>query len=307
MGNFLKEYFNLTNFEQKGVIALIFLILIVFLIPRFYHIFKSPQSYSSSEFEQWVATFKTVTEDTALAFEEESNLHIETTDKSENKAPEILFRFNPNTVSKSELIQLGISENTVETFLKFRASGGKFYKKEDFKKVYGITEATYSRLENYIHIPEEIKPKNDVKSEKIFEEKTPSITLDLNTADSSDFVKLKGIGPVFASRIVKFREKLGGFTDKNQLLEVYGFTDTLFQNIDSFLIIDSKQIKPININTADFKTLISHPYIDYNTTDNILKYRTQNGDFSSVEDLNLLYSLDKETIEKIKPYLTVNE
>jgi competence ComEA-like helix-hairpin-helix protein len=141
---------------------------------------------------------------------------------------------------------------------------------------------------------------------RVFEEKT-AIQLELNTADSADFIKLSGIGPVFASRIVKYREKLGGFLTKNQLMEIYGMTDTLYQKIDSFLTLNANKIQKINLNSADFKTLINHPYIDYNATNGILKYRDQNGDYESIEDLKLLYSLDEKTIERIKPYLTVHE
>lgn len=307
MGSFLKEYFNLSNLEQKGVIAFISLIVFIILIPKFYQIFKAPELQPSTEFEKWIATFSTEEETELFGEDESRDLHVETIENTkETPPPTKLFSFNPNTVSKEDLIALGIENKTIETFMKFRNSGAKFYKKEDFKKVYGISDEDYKRLENYIDIPKDTTYKKNIQPKKVYEEKV-AIKLELNVADSADFIKLSGIGPVFASRIVKYREKLGGYLNKNQLMEIYGMTDTLYQKIDSFLILDTKNIQKINLNTADFKTLISHPYIDYNSTNGILKYKEQNGEFSSLEDLKLLYSLDEKTIEKIKPYLTVHE
>lgn len=308
MGSFLKEYFNLSNLEQKGVIAFISLIIFIVLIPKFYQIFKTPEIQSSTEFEKWVATFSIEDEKEKLSKNESRDLHLETTEKTKKApTPTKLFSFNPNTVSKENLIKLGIQEKTAETFIKFRNSGAKFYKKEDFKNVYGISDEDYKRLENYIIIPKDTAYEKDKKPKKVYEAKKVAIKLELNEADSADFIKLSGIGPVFASRIVKYREKLGGYLNKNQLMEVYGMTDTLYQKIDSFLVLNAEIIQKINLNSADFKTMIAHPYIDYNTTNSILKYRDQNGNFERVEDLKLLYSLDEKTIEKIKPYLTTHE
>lgn len=307
MGSFLKEYFNLSNIEQKGVIAFISLIIIIVLVPKFYQIFKTPQIESSTDFEKWAATFSTEENNQLLSKNESRNLHIESIEKTKEHNPSfILYSFNPNTVSKENLIELGIKEKTAETFIKFRNSGAKFYKKEDFKNVYGISDEDYKRLENYIVIPKDTAYQIDKKPKKDYEDKV-ALKLELNFADSADFIKLSGIGPVFASRIVKYREKLGGYLNKSQLMEVYGITDTLYQKIDSFLLLDTKNIQKINLNTADFKTFINHPYIDYNVTNSILKYRDQNGNFERIEDLKLLYSLDEKTIEKIKPYLTIHE
>lgn len=307
MGSFLKEYFNLSNIEQKGVIAFISLIIIIVLVPKFYQIFKTPQIESSTDFEKWAATFSTEENNQLLSKNESRNLHIESIEKTKEHNPSfILYSFNPNTVSKENLIELGIKEKTAETFIKFRNSGAKFYKKEDFKNVYGISDEDYKRLENYIVIPKDTAYQIDKKPKKDYEDKV-ALKLELNFADSADFIKLSGIGPVFASRIVKYREKLGGYLNKSQLMEVYGITDTLYQKIDSFLLLDTKNIQKINLNTADFKTFINHPYIDYNVTNSILKYRDQNGNFERIEDLKLLYSLEEKTIEKIKPYLTIHE
>lgn len=62
-------------------------------------------------------------------------------------------------------------------------------------------------------------------------------TIDLNTADSSLLVRLKGIGPVTAHKIVERRKKRGPFTDISQLSEVGAFTADNLALLKKHLII----------------------------------------------------------------------
>lgn len=299
MFSFLKEYFKLSNLEQKGALALIFLTLCLFSLPKLYQIYRKPVALNSEEFEKWTATFKT---EKPSEMAENTNLAL---DEIDNPTPVFrLFSFNPNTVSKSELIELGISEKTAGNLINYRNKGGRFYKREDILKIYGFKESDYERLKNYIVLdtPSKDYPKYE-KAEKPKTAYTPQ-PVNINLADSAEFTKLKGIGPVFASRIVKYRNSLGGFIDKTQFLEIYGFTDSLYQSLEPMLVLDEITIKKININLADLNELKKHPYIDYNTALAIVKYREQNGLYASKEDLNGIYSLSQNTINKIKPYIT---
>lgn len=299
MFSFLKEYFKLSNLEQKGALALILLTLCLFSLPKLYQIYRKPVTINSEEFEKWTATFKT---DQPSEMAENTNPAL---DEIDTPSPFFrLFSFNPNTVSKNELIELGISEKTAGNLINYRIKGGKFYQKEDIQKIYGFKESDYERLKNYIVL--DAPSKEYTKYEKAEQPKTsytPQL-VNINLADSAEFTKLKGIGPVFASRIVKYRNSLGGFIDKAQFLEIYGFTDSLYQSLESLLVLDETSIRKININQADLNELKKHPYIDYNTALAIVKYREQNGFYTSKEDLNSIYSLSQNTINKINPYIT---
>ena len=99
----------------------------------------------------------------------------------------------------------------------------------------------------------------------------------VNTADTTSLQSLPGIGPYFARNIVSYREKLGGFVELNQMLEVYAFDSARMKMIESFLVIDSIETRKVKINRDDFKTILRHPYIEYEDVKKILNYRESKG------------------------------
>jgi competence protein ComEA len=211
-----------------------------------------------------------------------------------------LFAFDPNTVSNTDLIKLGLSKKTTEIFMNYRNSGAFFYKPEDMLKVYGIDTTIYRQLKPYI----QIKVENNVKlkdrnrnlqkvakydhlkenNESVSVEKKTTIgrekrvsPIELNYADSALLTTLPGIGPVFASRICKFREYLGGFYSVDQLLQVYNLPEETFQAVKPLLTVDILQIQAININFCTVDELKKHPYCKYKQARAIIDYRAKTG------------------------------
>ena len=133
--------------------------------------------------------------------------------------------------------------------------------------------------------------------------KKESIIIDINHADSLDFQALRGIGPVLSKRIIKYRNLLGGFVDINQIQEVYGISDSLFNTIKPLLRLDTVNIKQININQCDIKELNSHPYLDFYQSKAIIKYRQDKTHIDSIQELNLIQIIDSQTLNKLKPYI----
>ena len=101
--------------------------------------------------------------------------------------------------------------------------------------------------------------------------------LNLNSADTTELKSLPGIGSFFAKNIVDYRNKLGGFIEKEQLLEVYAFDSTRMSNIENLIIIDTIELRKVNVNTDDFKTILRHPYIEYEDVKKIVNYRESKG------------------------------
>jgi len=138
--------------------------------------------------------------------------------------------------------------------------------------------------------------------------KTKTNTLhivDINLADSSELIKLKGIGPAFASRIVKYRLLLGGYVCHEQLLEVYGMDNKRYLGIEQQLEITIDSVRKIDINTASFKEILKHPYISYEMVKEIVNYRKSNGGFSDVTELRNVPQVDSTVYYKLLPYLII--
>ena len=138
--------------------------------------------------------------------------------------------------------------------------------------------------------------------EKTYPKQVTAHLVDINDADSIAFIALPGIGPRLASRILNFREKLGGFYSSDQLSEVYGLPDSTFQNIRQYLHL-AGSVKTININTASKDELRVHPYIRWNLANAIVEYRNQHGNFQSLEDLKNISVIDETTYNKLIHYL----
>ncbi len=204
-----------------------------------------------------------------------------------------LFEFDPNNATNDDFKKLGISKRVINIINNYRNKGGVFYKKQDFKKIYGINDKLYNRLEPYIVINDKKKTKN---------KKIPIV--EINTADTALFKTLPGIGSVLSSRIIKFRDKLGGFYKISQINQVYGLSSQTYNKIKPYLKIETGNLIKININFADYYDLVKHPYIDSKTANSIIDYREKNGFYTSVSQLKDNNIIDQIKYKKLKKYLS---
>ena len=193
------------------------------------------------------------------------------------------FVFNPNTVTEEDAQKLGFSKKLSATLINFRNKGGKFFKPEDLKKLYGLSPELYQDLENYMLIPaRQVANKKEYKRDSVFsykprvyEKKTYTKTIvEINSADSISIVFLKGIGPGFTKRIIKYRTMLGGFHSIDQLKEVYGMNDSLFVLLSSQVKLDANVLSKIPINAIDFNSLRKHPYFNFQSAQAIVNFRS---------------------------------
>jgi DNA uptake protein ComE-like DNA-binding protein len=131
--------------------------------------------------------------------------------------------------------------------------------------------------------------------------------INLNSSDSAALVVLPGIGPVLSSRIIKYRNLIGGYVSVNQLREVYGLPEETFSMISSRVFADSLSVRKIRINEADYKELIRHPYFKRNEVSAILKYRELKGKITGIGVMTGNNLISQETCKKIRPYLDFGE
>ena len=287
---FLSTWFGFNKQQRNGVIVLCTLILALFVLRLSIHHFITPKPVLIADFSN---TKLPEIKHNALAFSDSTN---EETDLA-------LFVFNPNTVNKEQLLKLGFKEKTANTFLNYRNKGGHFRKKEDVKKIYGVSDLLYASIEPYILMEEKTKTESSVIiPEKTASKKTIKV-IELNTSDSISLLPLPGIGGGYAKRILKYRSLLGGYYSVEQLKEVYGFTDSLFMAVKAFVKVDAALVSQLNLNTENFKELNAHPYISYEETKTIFNYRRKNGPIKTKEQVKEV--LGEDTFKKIEPYLGI--
>ncbi|MGE0018214.1 MAG: helix-hairpin-helix domain-containing protein [Draconibacterium sp.] len=204
--------------------------------------------------------------------------------------------FDPNNTEFSDLMEFGFNQFQAKNLVAYRSKGGIFKAPEDILKIYGIDSSFYLSI------------KSNIRIENSAENRTFPITgslyIELNEADSAELVELNGIGPSFASRIIKYRNRLGGFFNPSQLLEVYNFPIETYAKIEGNIYVDTLKIQKIRINFADFKEFIKHPYFSKQKVELILKYREKNGSFENEDEIRASGIFDETEFKKTISYLT---
>jgi DNA uptake protein ComE-like DNA-binding protein len=133
-------------------------------------------------------------------------------------------------------------------------------------------------------------------------QKEQIVSLEINSADSADLMKLK-IPGYLISKILVYREQLGGYSSSFQLLEIYHFPEYVFERIHPILQVDTSLILPLGINTKSEEELALHPYLSFKEAKVIVLFRKNNGNFKNQDDFNKIIALPEETKDRLKPYL----
>ena len=323
MRKFLTSYFYYSQGERNGIIVLAVLSLSFLMLPNIY-IYMNKKTNSIADFaafEREIAAFAGQT-----ASDTEGEVYVNRSDEP------VLFSFNPNNVTKEALIQLGLSPKVALTLVHFREKGGRFFKKEDFKKIYGIKESDYERLESYIELGDKgiysysafdnTYRDNGSKNEPRHIELKP---FDPNIATENELLGL-GLEERTVKVLLKYREKGGYFRTKEDLKKIYNLSDIDYLRISSFFqIIDSQTITqgyapnlqnkenvkrtltqeqvPLDFNKASEDDLLQLRGIGRTFALRIIEHRERLGGFTSLNQLKEVYGLPDSTIFSIMPYL----
>ena len=164
------------------------------------------------------------------------------------------FDFNPNTVSVEDLCRLGFSSKQAEAIESYRKKGGRFNRRSDFAESFVVSDSIYKRLEPYIQIP----------------------LTDLNLADSAAFDNLPGIGGWYASKIIEHRERLQGYSYKEQLMDINRFDAQKYEKLCDLINVSEDHIRPYPLWELPADSLRLHPYIGDYAAEGIVLYRQNN-------------------------------
>lgn len=323
---FVRNLLSMSPAEARGVIVIFGIIILVIVLMFGADWFFSQKSQNLVISSPKMLDSLTVSLDNRKPTYGNQSSYGQKYEKYDGKKAYKNFNFDPNTASVEQFESLGLPKFIAERIEKYRSKGGKFRKKEDFAKIYGILPDTYERLEPYITLPsaddESLRtpqaeatnveravaataPSEDKTVEnKIASPKTNTkqpIRFDLNTGDTTDFMKIKGIGSGYAKRIIKFRDMLGGFVSAEQIKETYGLPPETIDELLKYGFVKNgvKKLKVNQMSISEFR----HPYLKYYQAKAIIAYREQHGAFKSSEDLKQIKVLDETTIMKVLPYL----
>ena len=304
---FVQDYLTFGKRDRWAALALLVIATAVFGVPKF---MGSDNKMAITEDTTLLRAMDTLQKEKETFATQDENIsvsfHQPTVDAGFTEGQ--LFNFDPNTLPAEGWQNLGLNNRTIKTIINYRSKGGRFYKKEDLKKIWGLSPAFYDRVVNYIAI-ESARPSysNNYTSTTYAtpKGKRDVSVVQVNSADTTELIALPGIGSKLAARIVAFRDKLGGFYATEQISETYGLTDSTFQLLKPYLQVDAAAVKKINLNTATKEELRTHPYINWALANAIVEYRAQHGAFKSLEELKNIMLIDEGTFKKITPYLSL--
>ncbi|MFT3748685.1 MAG: helix-hairpin-helix domain-containing protein [Agriterribacter sp.] len=296
-----KGYFIFTKKERIGIITMLIILIVIWFLPAAFFPNNKADIQKLEAFKAQIAALNV--KDTVAI----SN-NIATYTENGNTPAAILFYFDPNTLPASGWKKLGLTDKTISTITNYLNKGGKFRKPEDLSKIYGLRKADYERLAPYVRIENlyHKEEKSLAAGMPVQQAQGHNKAIDINKADTTIFIALPGIGSKLANRIINFRQKLGGFYSVDQVAEVYGLPDSIFQKIRDKLVCDSKDIHKININTVTLDELKAHPYIKYQVANAVIQYRNQHGEYTSAGTLKQVRLITDDIFGKIEPYITVH-
>ncbi len=282
--------------ERNGTLILISICFLFWGLPRYYQLVWHPEPPDYEKFEElllrWerlekkaVPVMKTTAIEQPAPARQRERPAVVTTDT--------LFKFDPNNLEEEGLLRLGLAPWVVRNLVKYRKSGGVFRKKEDLRRIYGMTEKAFQRIEPYLELPHTAEKRAS---------RDTLLQVDINRASAEEWAYLPGIGPVLSQRIVRFREKLGGFVRIGQVGDTYGLPDSTFRKIEGRLVL-SPLLSKLSLNEGSAEQLAAHPYLNRRQARAIVAYRSNHGPLRTAADLAKVGVLEDATIEKILPYL----
>lgn len=221
-----------------------------------------------------------------------------------------LSAFDPNTADSTLLLSLGLQPWQVRSIYRYRAKGGIYRQPSDFARLYGLTVKQYKELLPYIHISDEYKPAAEVygRTDAVRSGRDtlrypvklqPGQYVTLDDADTASLRKVPGIGRYYASRIVRYRNDLGGYVSVAQLSEIEGIPEAAL----SYFRVTGGAVRKLNLNRLTLNELKHHPYINFYQARSIIDYRRLKGPLHGIDDLRLLKDFSQRDIERLRPYV----
>lgn len=290
MENF-NSHFVFNKQQRSGILLLLLLILALLYV------------YSFVDFSE-ENSFQTNSSEIIALQKEIDSLRLV---KITSKKPKI-YPFNPNFITDYKGYTLGMTSEEIDRLLQFRKQDKWINSIKDFKRVTQVSDSLLAKISPFFKFPEWVtnpKPKkkyySNTKALKTFNQKT-----DLNKATKEELQEVYGIGETLSKRIVKYREKLGGFSVDKQLYSIYGLKDEVVANVlKEFTVKTPKQITKMNLNTVSASDIATLPGISFELAKKIWEFRKLREQISNFSELEKIDGISKRKLSEIQLYLTL--
>lgn len=281
----LKPYFTYTKSQRNGLLCLFVLIVILqllYLMPDF-----RMTENDNPEKQQWLAV----------------QSQFDSLAKNKPKWKRYEMRpFNPNFITDFKGYQLGMSVAEIDRLLAFRKTDRYVNSAPEFQNVTQVSDSLLAKISPLFKFPDWVN-KRKAYAKSVFE-KPKVIVLDVNIATKEDLKKIYGIGDGLSERILKEKEKLGGFVSMEQMGDIWGLSQEVVEKLkQSFKVEKVPAVKRVAINEASVKELSQFPYFRYPLAKTIVTYRSMNGRINGIEDLSKISGFPVEKSKIIALYL----
>lgn len=285
------KYFFQKFTPSQRIGLLILFVLIVSMQIGYYFLPEKTLKEPSNEKKEW------------LAFQTKMD------SLKENK-PEFKYKiypYNPNFITDYKGYKLGMTTAQLDRLFAFRKGNKYVNSAKEFQQVTKISDSLLKVMEVNFKFPDWVNQKREYASGFTpfpKKEKEVIVVKDINHATAEDLIKIRGIGEALSERILKERDKFGGFASMEQMQFIWGLSPEVVDYLNQyFKVIDVSQIKKININDATLKELSAHPFFNYTLSREILIYRSMNSKIRGTEDLTKIKGFPVEKVNVIALYL----
>nr|WP_288932091.1 helix-hairpin-helix domain-containing protein [uncultured Allomuricauda sp.] len=282
----LKSHFRFNKQERSGIFF--FLVLVIVLQGGYYYVKSNPSQTENS-----------------FALNTREQHRIDSLKIYRSEASIKIYPFNPNYITDYKGYTLGLSTPELDRLFAFRKQGKFVNSAKDFQAVTKISDSLLNVLSPYFKFPDWVG-KNQSPKKKISFVKKEKKAKDLNSATAEDLMEVYGIGETLSERIIKFRDRLGGFLVNDQLYDVYGLKPEVAEKaLLKFQVMEVPSLDKININEASIEELSHLIYINRSLASNIIEYRDKNGSFESFQELSNIDKFPTEKLDRIALYLSL--
>lgn len=281
----LKSHFWYNKRQRNGILFLILFLLLLQLVLYFYN-FSDPDYLDEQEF--------------ALIEAKIDSLKKSRPDISTQKK----FTFNPNYISDFKAYSIGLTVDQADRLFTFRQQGNFVNSAADFQQVTGVSDSLLKLISPLFRFPSWISKKKQ-KVTPTVSKKIPAQIKDLNQVSLEELLLIEGVSSKLAQRIISYKKLLTAFSLNEQLYEVYYLEQEIADRIlQHYRVIDTPHIDKLDINTATFKEILKVPYINYELTRKLIRYREENILFQNLEELKKIDSFPLEKYHRIALYLS---